>query len=164
MTKSKCQIKSKTSMSKLMNLWTAAVTSNVPPLDISKPCSFHQLTLSPWPRRGFPPPLRRNSWHTIQCDRFKNAYQVALPDPVPVSGRGGQAWTMELWTWVIYFLAFVIWHSFEIWALIFVIRIFLFTYLGPFRITIQATHFRGGSWLTAWKIYISRALQLIFHD
>ena len=26
----------------------------------------------------------------IRCDRFKNAYQVAPPDPVLVSGRGGR--------------------------------------------------------------------------
>jgi hypothetical protein len=40
-----------------MNLRTAAVTRNVPPLDISKPCSFHQLTLNrePW---NFEPELR----------------------------------------------------------------------------------------------------------
>jgi len=60
-------------------------------LNISKPCSFYQLILNPWPRPGFPLPLRRNSWRRIQCDRFKNAYQVAP----------GQAWTIELWTWAV---------------------------------------------------------------
>jgi len=48
--------------------------------------SFHQLTLNPWPRPGFPLPLRKNSWSRVKCDRFKNAYQVAP----------GQAWTIEL--------------------------------------------------------------------
>jgi len=48
-------------------------------------------TLNPWARPCFPLPLRRNSWRRIQCDRFKNAYRVASPDRVPISGRGGQA-------------------------------------------------------------------------
>ena len=65
--------------------------------------SFHQLTLNPWPRTGFPLQLSKNSWSRIQCGRFRNVSQVAPPDPVRVSGRGGQAWNMEPWTSYIFF-------------------------------------------------------------
>ena len=65
------------------------VTTQVVRLIVQTCFSFHQLTLNPWPRPGFPLPLRRNSWRRIQCDRFKNAYQVA-PPPIPSRSRDGE--------------------------------------------------------------------------
>ena len=101
--------------------------------------SFHQLNVNPWPRPGFPLLLRRNPWRRIQCDCFKNAYQVAPPDPVKVSGRGGQAWTIELWTRCSY-IFFSICHLTFIWNLSFdlchlnLFYLHLWTLLGsPFK-------------------------------